>query len=314
VRFNDDDTPAMAVVQAAGGGPTDYQTAPALWAFTVTGLPAPYGGQISVGSRTVQGENGGALFIFDWAQFELDRAKTLFGGVPQASLAWLWRPGIDMDCGDCFRNRSSGGTDVGTAALHFDTSIALSGSLSSPSHWSVSAINHEFGHFIMDQYSRSPNEGGMHSVDQVSSPGLAWSEGWATLSGQTAISSAAGSPQPVYFDVQKGGSFWIDISKGLLLNMSLPSPNLYGALDQRLNEFVVTGMVWDLWTAVGDSPIFAALASRRLKGPYNRGYSTVDLVDYADALACGGGVSAYALNWILRTVHEFPWDGRPLCP
>lgn len=314
ILFWEDDTAALAVLQPTGGGDTDYHHAAALWSFSVANLPAPFAGQINVGNRIVQGESAGALFIFDWAQFAFQRAQSLFGSWPQASLGWLWSPGIDMNCGACFRNRSFAGTDVGTSSIHFDTTIELSGTANNPSHWSISVINHEFGHYIMDQYSKSPHEGGAHSVSQLSTPGLAWSEGWATLSGQTAISNAAGTPRPIYFDVNNGTSFWVDISQRLVSGKGLPGPNPYGPLDQKLNEFVVSGMVWGLWSEAGDRPIFSGLSSRRITGGLNRGYPTVDLLDYADALACGGLVSAFTLDTKLRVNDGFPWDGRPVCP
>ena len=188
----------------------------------------------------------------------------------------------------------------------------MSGTSASPAHWATSVINHEFGHYLMDQLSKSPSEGGSHYVAEVSKPGLAWSEGFATFSGQATL-SRAGTLDPLYFDVQNGTAFWVDISRAAYNRGSLPRPDPNGRLDQFLNENIVAGMLWDLWRTYGDTPVYRGMRTTRLLGSSNRGYSKVDLVDYVDGLACDGLISISGLTSILRLRHLFPWDGLPLC-
>lgn len=313
VLFYDTDNPAFAVVQPSGSGDDSYRRSPALWSFSVSSLPPARAGRIDVGGRLVTGESAGALRIFDWILYGFSSSQTLFGYVPQQSLAVIWSPTHAPNCGACFRYRGAGGTSVGASSLHFETAIELGGTPSSPTHWATSVINHEFGHYVMDQFSKAPGEGGKHYVDGLTSPGLSWSEGFATFSGQAMLSRAAGMPDPIYFDVQDGTAFWIDISRALYSAGMLPRPNPYGTLDQRLNENYLAGMLWDLWRTYGDAPMFRGMTTSRLMGPLNRGYTTVDLVDYADGLSCEGLITTTGISDVLRLRHQFPWDARPLC-
>jgi hypothetical protein len=250
--------------------------------------------------------------IFDWMLYGFELAPGLFGATPRRSLVALWSPTHVASCGACYRSIASGGTDVGTGPYHFDTTIEMNGIPTDPSHWATSVINHEFGHYLMDQLSKTPGEGGTHYVADISKPGLAWSEGFATFSGQATL-SRAGSLDPLYFDVQKGTAFWVDISRAIYSKGYLRRPDPNGRIDQFLNENIVSGMLWDLWRTYGDTPVYRGMRTTRLLGPLNRGYSTVDLVDYADGLACDSLISSSGLTNTLRLNHLFPWDGLPLC-
>jgi hypothetical protein len=260
----------------------------------------------------VTGESGGALYIYEWAMFLTGRMERLFGKIPQQSLVFLWRPGVEMFCGACFLNRAFGGTNVGS--LHFDATIMLGGDSGSPSHWSPSVITHEYGHFAMSEYSKMPGEGGPHYVAQASKPGLAWSEAFATFLGQTSLSEGQPVPNPYYFDVQGGTAFWVDLSRAVWSMGAIELPNPAGPLSQNINENVVAAMMWDLWRIKGDGPMFRAVTLPRVVGMYNRGYPTVDFVDYADALSCARIATAAELQLSLRTKYRYPWDNSPLCP
>lgn len=310
--YNDADSITFAVAQPSGTGDRDYSRSPALWSYSLSSLPSPRAGVIDVGSWLIPGELAGAIRIFDWMLYGFELAPGLFGATPKRSLVALWSPTHVASCGACYRNIAAGGTDVGTGPYHFDTTIEMSGTSASPAHWATSVINHEFGHYLMDQLSKSPSEGGSHYVAEVSKPGLAWSEGFATFSGQATL-SRAGTLDPLYFDVQNGTAFWVDISRAAHSRGSLPRPDPNGRLEQFLNENIVAGMLWDLWRTYGDIPVYRGMRTTRLLGSSNRGYSTVDLVDYADGLACDGLISISGLTSILRLRHLFPWDGLPLC-
>lgn len=237
----------------------------------------------------------------------------LFGSTTHNSLVVLWSPDIAPFCGACFLDRAYNGTDVGAAPLHFQTTILLNGTSDSPSHWSTSVINHEFGHYLMSEFSNAPNEGGEHSFNQNSNPGLAWSEGFASFSGQSTYGAVSAVNAAIYFDVQNRSGFWIDIEKKIYDEGLLPVPDRLGALDQNLNEFYLASMLWELRRIYGDGPLFKGMTTSRLTGPLNRGYPTADLVDNADGLSCDRIISATALADVLRSRLGFPWDARPLC-
>ncbi|MFO0573666.1 MAG: hypothetical protein U1A78_06710 [Polyangia bacterium] len=310
IAFRPDDSAALAVAAPLDG--STISSAMSVWTYRVASLPQPVADRIDIGTQLVTGDNAGALNIFAWAQKNISRATGLFGEAPRNSLAILWRPGLDVFCGGCFLSRSSGGTVVGR--LRLDTTIALSGSQASPLHWSSSVISHEVGHYIMDSYSRPPGEGGAHYLGMPSLPGLAWSEGFATFSGQASISQVQGTLSPVYFTVQSGTAAWVDISRALSSQGALPRPDPLGPLDQKIEEHIVSGILWDLWRGLTDAKLFPGLRSPRVLGLYNRGYATVDLIDYADALSCSGAATNQLLDDTLRVKYGYPWDSKPLCP
>lgn len=312
LAFFPDDGPAYGVAIPSDGATS---TAPAMWSFSTSNLPAPQGGVIPVGTQIIRAENSGAMHIFSWLRTHLARAATVFGSAQTSSVAVLWKPGVDSFCLACFLNRTSGGTDVGGGLLplHFDTTILLSGSDENPLQWSSSIINHELGHFVMGQYSRPPGEVGVHYLSAPESPGLAFSEGYATWDGQAALSAEQPTPNPIYFAVQQGTAFYIDLSSAMASSGMIPLPDPRGSIDQQIGEIAVASIAWDLWRNGGDIPVLSGIALPRVTSGLNRGYKTVDLVDFADALLCGGRVSAQQMNTSMSK-YGFPWDNQPLCP
>lgn len=313
LAFFPDDRPAYGVAIPNDGATSN--TAPAMWSFSTSNLPVPQGGVISVGTQIIRAENSGAIHIFSWLRAHLTRAATVFGSAQKDSVVALWKPGIDSYCLSCFLNRTSGGTDVGGGLLplHFDTTILLSGSGENPLQWSSSIINHEIGHFVMDQYSRPPNEGGIHYLSAPEPPGLAFSEGYATWDGQAALSAEQAAPNSIYFTVQQGTAFYIDLSSAMASTGIIPLPDPSGSIDQQIGEIAVASIAWDLWSHGGDAPVLSGIALPRITSGLNRGYKTVDLIDFADALLCAGRVSAQQMSSSMSK-YRFPWDNQPLCP
>ncbi|HEU4412752.1 MAG TPA: hypothetical protein VFS43_46340 [Polyangiaceae bacterium] len=294
-------------------------------------------------------DGAGALRVFQWIRYgmlRLDDPAGLTGsnglestkGKPQQTVAVFWSPGVDSVCGACFLGKQGGGALVKpkdtTTEDHYDTLMQISGSNGSPTHWSYSVLSHETGHWTMANYSRSPGEGGQHFVGQASKPGLAWSEGWATAFGQWNSSDTFGGEyDPVYFDTQDGTTFWVNIATAAYTGGALQKPDPAGGIDQFINENVVSSMVWHLWhpeqarfsaapggtdagtyAGAGDDAMFRAVQSDRiLRDQYNRGYFKVDLVDFYDAVTCGGGASDGNVGDVSADVG-FPWDSDPTCP
>lgn len=172
----------------------------------------------------------------------------------------------------------------------------------------------------MQSYSKSPGEGGEHFVDEASKPGLAYSEGWASFVGQTNISIDNSNNDPIEFRKSEGTTFWVDISKITSSDgtTDLPDPN--GPIDQYISENVVTAMMWSLWAGanaqapqnLGDGPMFNVLPGARLTGDVNRGYMTVDFVDYLDAMKCEGQATAAQISAVTQPA-QYPYDNQELC-
>jgi hypothetical protein len=327
--FDQSGNPRMAIAKAKSDA-ADFQQADEYWSFgfeTCNPVNKCAGSDVDMGSLLIdEANNSGAVHIYQWLDYGIFRVAGQYPNAPAPySVGVFWNVGNQFDCGSCFAPPQMGGASVtydaaNQLADHYDTSLNISGSDASPHHWSRTTINHEFGHWVMQSYSKSPGEGGAHYVDQASKPGLAYSEGWATFLGQTNISTDNSNNEPIAFRKSQGTVFWVDISKLTWSggNVELPDPN--GALDQPINENVVTAMMWSLWAGanaqapqnLNDGPMFTALASSRLTGDLNRGYATVDMVDYLDAMKCEKQATADQINAVTAPAH-FPYDNKELC-
>lgn len=329
--FDDSGNPRLAVARAESDS-ASHQKSNNYWYWGTPGCTAAPCGS-DVGTYTIrENEGSGAAHIYQWFDYSIFRMQDLVPNVKPLTAAVFWEGGIGgksavkFDCGSCFAPPQMGGADVvyepsSGASDHYDSSLNISGSSLSPHHWSRATINHEIGHWIMQAYSRSPGEGGPHYVDQVSKPGLAYSEGFASFQGQATVSGSPSSNDSVAFRKSNGTTFWVDIGKVSWEGgaFQLPDPN--GALDQDINENVVASMMWSLWAAnnaskpqgLGDGPLYKVLPTARLINGPNRGYSRVDFVDYLDALRCGNFATAGQVTAVTSDL-KFPYDNQPQCP
>ncbi len=214
------------------------------------------GEETKLGDWTItEAEGSGALHIYRWVDYGLLRMGQNFPSAEQHSLIVYWDPTKDTpSCGACFCGPQCGGGKLAYGDNpgeidSYDSWIALGGPPSDGStEWARAVISHEFGHYVMYNYSLSPGEGGKHYVDAASKPGLAYSEGWATFFAQSNIGS------PVYVDQQNGSFFWVDISKYNYSGGALDLPKADGPIDQNVNENVEAGMLWKLWASTADDP------------------------------------------------------------
>lgn len=271
-----------------------------------------------------EADGSGALNIYTYIDFGLIRTNQMPGA--QKSLIVYWDPAVGTpNCGACFCGPQCGGGVVRYGSTEaevdrYDSWITLGGPSSEGStQWATSVISHEFGHYVMMNYSLSPGEGGKHYVGQASKPGLAYSEAWATSFGQTNIQS------PIYVDEQQGTTFWVDLSKYAYSGGDLVRPDRNGPIDQDVNENIGAGMLWKLWVppdkdadgrSLGDPKIFTAFTYGPLvDGTLNRGYPKVDLVDFFDALLCSGQATAEDVTAVVTAVG-FPYQvaDKPPCP
>ena len=264
-----------------------------------------------------ENEYSGALHIFSWIDYGLLRTSQGISD-KQMSVAVYWDPNTGTpSCGACFCGPPCGGAqlqygDSASETDYYDSWIALGGPPSDGStEWARAVISHEFGHYVMHNYSVSPGEGGQHFVNAASRPGLAYSEAWATAFGCSNIGNS------MYVDEQSGSFFWVDISKYTYSGGGLELPNPNGPIDQYINENVGAGMIWKMYAdgaqdpdgrGLGDAGIFGALTYDKLvNGTYNRGYEKVDLIDYFDSAICSSSASEADINAVIQTTG-FPYD------
>lgn len=295
--------PLMAIAKLADPDVmSNAEEANEYWAFNAplsTLGTTVTGNTTAVGDWTIkESEGSGALHIYRWIDYGLVRTAAAMPG-DQASLIVYWDPTKDTpSCGACFCGPNCGGGQVkygpGDSDVDkYDSWIALGGPASDGStEWARGVISHEFGHYVMMNYSVSPGEGGPHYVGEASKPGLAYSEAWATAFGMTNVGT------PVYVDQQNGTFFWVDISKYAYSGGDLEMPNPNDGIDQYINENVGAGMIWKLWVDqsldsdgrnLGDEGVFGIVTNPPLvDGTYNRGYYKVDLIDFMDSAICSG--------------------------
>ncbi len=307
--FDDNGVPMLAVAR-----PSTYQYSN-LESQEYWNWAAPTNGNSDIGTVVVREVDGsGALYIYELLVYGLNQALYYAPSIKPFNVLALWEPGKRFDCanGTCYVPKGWG------AAVKYDGgqdlyagAVLLAGTDDSPHQWSASVILHEFGHYIMDSYSRSPREAGKHSGSMLEKPGMAWSEGWATFYGQMMLG------KPIYFDKQEGTTWWYDVRTP---KSYVPKPDPNGPIDQQLGEMMVTAMAWHLWdteseawdpSTIADETIWKAFTSTRMT-QMNRGYEKVDFVDFLDSLRCEG-VQQAPMDSVLQH-FEFPYDHAMICP
>ena len=83
----------------------------------------------------------------------------------------------------------------------------------------------------------------------------------------------------------------------------------------------IAGMFWSFWASnnaaapqsLGEQKVYSVFRSQRLLGSQNRGYQTVDMIDYLDAMKCESAASAGQIDAVTGSV-DFPYDHQQICP
>jgi len=280
------------------------------WSWNVAGLP---------GSLLITEAMGsGAARVFDYLRYSYSQMRDFFGSSGNSLMVWVGL-GTSWSCGACFST-----VPVRAFDLPFESQVWLDGAVNDQGYWSDAVTAHEFGHWVMASYGRSPGEGGSHTLGVPTFPGQAWSEGWATF-----VSSDIRN-NPEYVDRQDGSMFWFNIqtrrySSGGAWNSPAPTRLL-----DRVDENHVASMLWTLSDG-NVPPIYAALgADRARRAPFGRCYSrhvwqrsgstpinvcatsesAPHFADYLDSLSCGG----FSRAQIRTAIGAYPYPvDSPYC-
>ena len=315
------DTAYFAVlVPPSGGEPASFTADP--WAWVVSLDAGPDVGDITI----TEDQGSGAMFIY---LINITAMLTILDDILEgdptylATLAVVWGPGVTWSCGCCYAQapqQISGGP-------HLDNSIFIGGEAGESGAWGYVILLHEFGHFVAQNYSRDDSPGGSHYIGQPIAPPFAWSEGWATFFALSTFSRWAEEPDPLYWDIQGGSSFWIDYGTAdVSAGSAITPPDPEGAMDQDLDENWVGIMLWDMWdgldvaecceedgTNLGTMEVFRAVVSDRFIS-YDRGATGADFVDFVDAVLCNNPGLTESVTATLSGYEMFPYDGLPGCP
>ncbi len=193
-----------------------------------------------VGSREImidEGAHSEMARVFDHMRYVYHSTGEIYGRQADPLVVWM-QPEVGWECGAC-----SGRHETKVGEMRFAASIWLSHD-DDEGYWSDAVVAHELGHWVMDSFGTSPQEGGRHFLGQPTLPGQAWSEGFATF-----FSSLARADER-YFAKRRGTFFWIDLEEMSYPGraMVLPTAEAEGhpfaddPLLQRIDENVVAAM------------------------------------------------------------------------
>lgn len=312
-RFGSDQQPLIALLDpllAPSSIPYPVGTAspqPRLWFWSWTTSGIPQNAHLSI----PESAGSGAARVFDYMRFILEIAEARWPGRPiLRDLVWLGDGVSWVNCGECFQQRLT--FQIGT---FFGGQTFLNGA-ADDEFWADSVTAHELGHWAMASFGHAVGEGGTHILGQPATPGLAWSEGWATWFSSNARSN------PVYFDKQQGTTFWFDISSRSASDSLWPRPAAALGRYQPIYENEISAMMWNLSETQGltSAPLDMTLASPRMTiPPFLRGYltpqgvNTTMFADFLDALRCGG-IGPGTIDIATDPLVHYPYPSlSPLC-
>ena len=108
-------------------------------------------------------------------------------------------------------------------------------------------------------------------------------------------------------------AWWSEDDRRRAVNAGAPDPGICKENKYFYKVYKVTNAVTP--QSLEDGPVFNALRDPRLlqNDTYNRGYQTVDMVDYLDAMQCGGYATPSQVSAVANGVN-YPWDDSPNCP
>jgi hypothetical protein len=272
------------------------------------------------GTITITPEQGsGALRMWEVLRQGWEFAHNALSRTTPSSVVLWWAPQATWTCGACAVDTRA--TVAGrTVARQF-----FMGGGTDEGHWSDPVTAHEYGHIVMSAFGVSPGEGGQHFIGVPASPGLAWSEGWATAF--SAMQRGTG----IYYDRQRGSFFWFDIATRRYPRMTWRRARPADGLTQLIDENEVAAMIWDIHRTTGPDETIRQLASPRMTvRPFLRGYtrrfweslnsqglpipwqntgiSAPFFPDFADAVVCSGRMTVAQMNAVTDPTRFYPYD------
>lgn len=169
------------------------------------------------GLEARSGLGAGAFNILDQGVRGAEVVENLTGAAPVSPLVWFWFPG------------NPSGTSYDLAAK----AITVLGTTADPDEFDDAVLLHEYGHYVLDMYSRDDSPGGPHVLgDEALDLRLAWSEGWATF-----FSSLVRN-DPVHVDTS---------GTGVRLVFEIEGPSFGSATRYDTNELAVAAVLWDAY-------------------------------------------------------------------
>ncbi len=126
---------------------------------------------------------------------------------------------------------------------------------SDPDEYDDLILGHEYGHFVMHDYSTSNSPGGSHSSNNQEIPTLSWSEGWATFFGCASLGRST------YADTNATGmGVYYSIES---LPAGKPLGNKDGAMNGNLSEAIVAAVLYDFFDTSNEVKIHSKASQQQ---------------------------------------------------
>ena len=167
-----------------------------------------------------------------------------------ATREWLHYNSLGFDVSKVYYRWQPGSTD---GAFYRSSEQAVH--LRDGDQYDPSVILHEYGHHVMDSVKGGfpPNATGPHNWFGSYTGGLAWSEGWATYSGQSVLNSQFYTDSPGAGDTN---NFTVDIENTTGAPPNTPAGGYPDANAGTTTESSVLSCLWDIYDNLpGDAQI-----------------------------------------------------------
>ena len=240
-----------------------------------------------------------AFNIFDMGILGAALIKKTVGANPP-QLTWEWTAGQQGSCGSdvsCYMGGSSKISVLGIAADkdEYDDLVLL----------------HEYGHYVMDNYSDDDSPGGSHGSCNYYPATLTFSEAMATIFGCSAKGTST------YLDTDSGG---LAVRSDLeAIDTCVPLGTQDGTQGGKSSEDRIGGIIWDMMDSTNEpndtlsKPTAIWGSIKHLKtSTSDRGATGADLTDLLDAWFylkhANTGTNTTGVKGITKGIHGFNYD------
>ncbi|MFH1441377.1 MAG: VWA domain-containing protein, partial [Candidatus Omnitrophota bacterium] len=197
---------------------------------------------------TEESGEGGAFNIFDCLVDGIDKVRELSGSTlpPPPIIPVIWEKGKEAGTG----------YDPNASPSY----IVVNGKDTDPDEYDDSVLLHEYGHFVMDNYSCDKSPGGDHQANDINQDiRLSWSEGWADYFSGMVMG------KQLYIDTGKVGT-----NEKTTLNIeNLDYYNSIDGLNSLVNiatgqdtEVSVSSILWDLYDSTNEDADTQSLGAK----------------------------------------------------
>jgi len=200
-----------------------------------------------------QAAPGGAFNIYDVALTGAQFAHAL-SGVSPPNLKLFWETGVASGTQYC--------TGPDAVYCPHGEGIYVSDDRQSgdTDEYDDDVIWHEFGHFLVDKYSRDDSEGGCHFLTNNDlDMRLAWSEGWGDFFAVAVKRWLKADPQRTeLLSSLSSGNFYLDTARNVA-SITMDLDQISSNYSYATNEVSIAKLLWDISNEFQMEPVWTVL-------------------------------------------------------